>query len=64
VAELVASEIGLGAIIIRAQRFLQTDRIFFVIFVLGLLGLIYDRFFTALRPRFFHWAQEGDNASG
>jgi NitT/TauT family transport system permease protein len=58
VAELVASEVGLGALIIRAQRFLQTDRIFFTILVLGLLGLLYDRAFTALRPRLFAWAQE------
>jgi len=28
VAELVASEVGLGAIIIRGERFLETDRIF------------------------------------
>jgi NitT/TauT family transport system permease protein len=58
VAELVASEVGLGALIIRGQRFLQTDRIFFTIFVLGLLGLLYDRAFTAFRPRLFAWAQE------
>lgn len=63
VAELVASEVGLGAVIIRGQRFLETDRIFFVIFVLGLLGLLYDRFFTVLRPRFFYWAQEGGHDS-
>jgi len=58
VAELVASQTGLGAMIIRSQRFLQTDRILFVIFVLGLLGLAYDRSFTALRPYLFAWAQE------
>lgn len=59
VAELVASEVGLGSLIIRGQRFLQTDQIFFVIFVLGFLGLLYDRIFTMLRPRLFAWAQEG-----
>ncbi|MBI4472207.1 MAG: ABC transporter permease [Acidobacteria bacterium] len=64
VAELVASQAGLGALIIRSQRFLQTDRIFFTIFILGFLGLLYDRFFTILRPRIFAWAQEGRHDGG
>lgn len=58
VAEIVASENGLGYFIIRSQRFLQTDRIFFTIIVLGILGLIYDQAFTRSRQWFFPWAQE------
>jgi NitT/TauT family transport system permease protein len=58
VAEIVASENGLGYIIIRGQRFLQTDNIFFTVVVLGLLGLIYDRVFTISRRWLFPWALE------
>lgn len=62
VAEIVASENGLGYIIIRGQRFLQTDRIFFTIIVLGILGLLYDRAFTLSRRKLFLWAVEERNA--
>jgi NitT/TauT family transport system permease protein len=58
VAEIVASEHGLGASIIRSQRFLQTDRIVFTIIVLGLLGLFYDLCFTTPRNWLFPWAIE------
>jgi NitT/TauT family transport system permease protein len=58
VAEIVASENGLGYIIIRGQRFLRTDQIFFTVIVLGILGLAYDRAFTLPRRYLFRWAQE------
>lgn len=58
VAEIVASENGLGYVIIRGQRFLRTDQIFFTIIVLGFLGLLYDRAFTLPRRYLFPWAQE------
>jgi NitT/TauT family transport system permease protein len=60
-AEIVASENGLGYVIIRGQRFLETDTIFFVIIVLGVLGLVYDRAFTLTRKRLFPWAIEERN---
>lgn len=56
VAEVVAAQEGLGYVIIRSQRFLQTDRIFVTIIVLGILGLAYDRVFTACRSPLFPWA--------
>lgn len=56
VAEVVAAQQGLGYIIIRSQRFLQMDRIFVTIIVLGVLGLLYDRVFTSLRTPLFPWA--------
>ncbi len=61
VAEIVASEKGLGYMLIRGQRFLQTDTIFFTIMVLGLLGLVYDRAFTLSRNKLFPWAVEEKN---
>ena len=57
-AEIVASENGLGYIIIRGQRFLRMDQIFFVVILLGLLGLLYDRAFTIPRRFLFPWAHE------
>jgi NitT/TauT family transport system permease protein len=56
VAELVAVNSGLGYQIMKAQRFLNTSEIFVGILVIGLLGLICDRFFAYLNKRFFPWA--------
>jgi NitT/TauT family transport system permease protein len=55
VAELVAAELGLGYQIIRAQRFLKTDQIFFIIGVLGLIGFCYDRALLKLRNYVVPW---------
>lgn len=55
VAELVAAENGLGYEIIRAQRFLKADQIFFIVAVLGLLGILYDRSLLLLRRTVVPW---------
>lgn len=57
VAELVAATSGLGYRIIRAQRFLQTDRIFAILVVIGLIGLTIDVTLRLLRSRVGRWAQ-------
>ncbi len=59
VAELVASNNGLGYMILKAQRFLKTDVIFVGILVIGILGLVTDRLFYAANRRFFPWAEGG-----
>jgi NitT/TauT family transport system permease protein len=56
VAELVASTSGLGYRIVRAQRFLQTDKIFAVLVVIGLIGLALDLGFRKLRDSVAGWA--------
>lgn len=43
VAELVAASSGLGFAILKAQRFLQTDKIFGGILLIGLIGLAIDQ---------------------
>lgn len=58
VAELVASNQGLGFRILKAQRFLQTDTIFLYIFIIGLLGLMFDLLFRYAERRMFAWNQE------
>lgn len=55
VAELVAANSGLGYSILKAQRFLQTDKIFAGIIVIGLIGLVTDQTFRWLHRRAFPW---------
>ena len=56
VAELVNSTAGLGYRIVRAQRFLQTDRIFAVLVVIGVAGVAIDVALRLLRSRVGRWA--------
>jgi NitT/TauT family transport system permease protein len=56
VAELVAANSGLGYAILKAQRFLQTDKIFAGILLIGLIGLLTDQAFRWLHRRAFPWA--------
>ena len=55
VAELVAANSGLGYAILKAQRFLQTDKIFAGILLIGLVGLLTDQAFRWLHKRCFPW---------
>ncbi|MEW6563672.1 MAG: ABC transporter permease [Pseudomonadota bacterium] len=55
VAELVAANSGLGYSILRAQRFMQTDKIFAGIILIGLIGLVIDQAFRGLHRRSFPW---------
>jgi len=56
VAELINSSAGLGYRIVRAQRFLQTDKIFAVLVVIGIAGLAIDVLLRLLRTRVGKWA--------
>lgn len=56
VAELIAAQSGLGYRITRAQRFLQTDKIFAVLIVIGVIGVAMDISFRILRNRLAPWA--------
>lgn len=55
VAELVAANSGLGFAILRAQRFMQTDRIFVGIILIGLIGLVTDQALRRLHKLLFPW---------
>ena len=57
VAELVAGQEGLGYRISRAQRFLQTDQIFAVLIVIGVIGVTIDLAFRATRNALAPWAK-------
>lgn len=53
VAEIVAANSGLGYAVLKAQRFLQTDKIFAGLIVIGVLGLIQDQILRALHHILF-----------
>lgn len=55
VAEMVAANSGLGYAILKAQRFLQTDKIFAGIILIGLIGLIIDQLFRLAHRKRFPW---------
>jgi NitT/TauT family transport system permease protein len=55
VAELVAANSGLGYAIIKAQRFLQTDKIFAGIILIGVIGLAMDQCFRLVHRAAFPW---------
>lgn len=55
VAELVAANSGIGYSILKAQRFLQTDKIFVGIILIGLIGLVMDQLFRLAHRKAFPW---------
>lgn len=55
VAELIASESGLGYRIVRAQRFNQIDKIFAALVVIALIGLSLDLLLRLTRDRVGRW---------
>jgi NitT/TauT family transport system permease protein len=57
VAELVAANSGLGYAILKAQRFLQTDRIFVGVAIIGLIGLATDQILRFAHRKLFPWAR-------
>lgn len=57
IAEVVATDSGLGFGLIEAQRFMRTDELYVGIFVLGLLGMATDMCFKILQPRLLPWAE-------
>jgi NitT/TauT family transport system permease protein len=61
VAELVAANQGLGFRIVKYQRFLQTDKIFFYLVVLGLIGLALDLAFRTFNRLAFRWNHAARN---
>lgn len=58
VAELLAAQEGLAFRIIRAQRFRRIDRMFALLLIFGLLGIISDIALRTLRNRSAKWAKD------
>jgi NitT/TauT family transport system permease protein len=57
VAEIVAAQDGLAFRIIRAQRFRRIDRMFALLLVFGVLGIVSDMALRALRNRSAPWSR-------
>jgi NitT/TauT family transport system permease protein len=55
IAELVASQQGLGYLVLNAARGLYTDQIFVGLVVLGALGLLFDQSFRFLKNVLLPW---------
>ena len=53
IAEIVASTTGIGAMMMRARRFLHTDEIMAGIIIIGALGLTFDILFRKLHRWLF-----------
>ncbi|KIC38249.1 ABC transporter permease [Leisingera sp. ANG-M7] len=58
IAEITAADAGIGAMMMRAKRFLHVDQIMAGILVIGLLGLIFDYLLRALHRRAFQYLDE------
>lgn len=55
IAEIVAATDGIGAMMMRAKRFVHVDEIMAGIFVIGMLGLAFDALFKALHRGSFKY---------
>ncbi|WP_264214187.1 ABC transporter permease [Leisingera thetidis] len=58
IAEITAADAGIGAMMMRAKRFLHVDQIMAGILVIGLLGLIFDYLLRALHARAFQYLDD------
>ena len=61
IAEVVATDSGLGYRIVLAQRYSRTSEVWVGILVLGLLGLATDMVFKIAQPRLLPWAEAQRN---
>jgi len=57
IAEIIAATTGIGAVMMRGQRFLHVDEIMAGIVVIGILGLAFDSVFRAAHRRLFAYMQ-------
>lgn len=58
IAEIITSTTGIGAMMMRAKRFVHTDEIMAGIVVIGILGLAFDYFFRLAHALLFPYLEE------
>ncbi|MEX0810107.1 MAG: ABC transporter permease [Dongiaceae bacterium] len=61
IAEIVAATDGIGAVMMRAKRFLHVDKIMAGILVIGILGLLFDFLFRIAHKLLFPYINERNN---
>ncbi len=57
-AEMIASQDGLGRVLIEAGSILETEKVFAALFVMGILGIVVTRIQDWVDSRFAGWAFE------
>ena len=57
-AEMIASQDGLGRVLIEAGAILETEKVFAALFVMGILGIVVTRIQDWVDSRFAGWAFE------
>ncbi|QIZ69539.1 ABC transporter permease [Oxynema aestuarii AP17] len=57
ISELIAADRGLGFRIVRAQRYVQTDKVLVSIVVIGAIGLLLDYGFKIVSRKLTPWAE-------
>lgn len=60
IAEIVASTTGIGAVMMRGQRFLKVDEIMAGILVIGIVGLLFDFLFRLAQQLLFPYVARGE----
>jgi NitT/TauT family transport system permease protein len=60
IAEIVTSTTGIGAMMMRAKRFVHTDEIMAGIVTIGVLGLVFDFLFKVLHRILFPYMEESE----
>jgi len=60
IAEIIAASTGIGAVMMRGQRFLKVDEIMSGIVVIGILGLSFEFIFRRLQKYLFKYATSTD----
>ena len=61
IAEIVAATTGIGAVMMRAKRFLHVDKIMASIIIIGLLGLLFDYLFRLAHRLLFPYLDEREH---
>ena len=61
ISELIAADKGLGFRIVKAQRFVQTDKVLAIVIIIGIIGLLLDYGFKQISQRMVPWAGSSGN---
>lgn len=61
ISELIAADKGLGFRIVKAQRFVQTDKVLAIVVIIGIIGLLLDYSFKQISRGLVPWSESSGN---
>lgn len=61
ISELIAADKGLGFRIVKAQRFVQTDKVLAIVVIIGIIGLLLDYNFKQMARWLVPWSESSGN---